>query len=120
MDRLLFRCRGKGLATPARCGSDKVMKARLAYLLAPAALALVTGCDPRPGVSPVAFDSTPRCGAEKLQGLLGQNASVLGGMEFDAPLRVIRPGMAVTMDYSPDRLNIELDEDDTIIRLWCA
>ncbi|OJD22189.1 hypothetical protein ACJ73_06465 [Blastomyces percursus] len=28
--------------------------------------------------------------------------------------RVVRPGMAVTMDYKPDRLNVHVSEDGTV------
>ncbi len=33
-------------------------------------------------------------------------------------LRVIRPGQAVTMDYSTDRVNIEVDEANRIRRVY--
>lgn len=33
-------------------------------------------------------------------------------------LRVIEPGMAVTMDYSEDRINIEIDENRKIVRFF--
>jgi Peptidase inhibitor I78 family len=35
---------------------------------------------------------------------------VLAAMTFPSPTRIIEPGMAVTMDYSPERLNIWLAE----------
>ncbi|WP_343525235.1 I78 family peptidase inhibitor [Sphingomonas sp.] len=35
-------------------------------------------------------------------------------------LRVIAPGMAVTMDYRVDRLNIETDAAGTITRIRCG
>jgi hypothetical protein len=35
-------------------------------------------------------------------------------------LRVTQPNQPVTMDYNPQRLNIDIDEDDTIIRLSCG
>lgn len=76
-------------------------------LLAPLAL---LGCvemmPPRPGPQPGPV--TDSCGAASLQYLVGQPATVLAAMTFPAPTRVIEPGMAVTMDYSPNRLNIWL------------
>ena len=60
------------------------------------------------------------CGAADLQYLMGQKARVLTTMRFSQPLRVLKPGMAVTMDYAPNRLNIELDAADTIIRVACG
>lgn len=35
-------------------------------------------------------------------------------------LRVIRPGMAVTLDYRPDRMNIQLDASERISRFYCG
>lgn len=35
-------------------------------------------------------------------------------------LRVIAPGDAVTMDYRPDRLNIETDAEGKVVRLKCG
>jgi hypothetical protein len=35
-------------------------------------------------------------------------------------VRVIRPGQAVTMDYSAQRLNVELDKADRVARLSCG
>ncbi|PKP71018.1 MAG: hypothetical protein CVT82_04100 [Alphaproteobacteria bacterium HGW-Alphaproteobacteria-4] len=60
------------------------------------------------------------CGATALQGLIGQPESVLQGMVFAGPLRVIRPGQAVTMDYSAARLNVSLDAGGRIVRVTCG
>lgn len=60
------------------------------------------------------------CGAEDLQGLVGQPVAVLDSMRFSQTLRVIYPGMAVTMDYSAKRLNIQVGDDKTIIRVSCG
>ena len=35
-------------------------------------------------------------------------------------VRIIRPGMAVTMDYRAGRLNLEVDEQGRIIRASCG
>lgn len=37
-----------------------------------------------------------------------------------ATIRVIRPGDNVTMDYRTDRLNVELDENDVVTRVYCG
>ena len=64
------------------------------------------------------------CGAAVLQGLVGQPATVLDRMKFAGPTRILRPGMAVTMDYSPSRLNIEIDGEldgaERIARVQCG
>jgi hypothetical protein len=38
----------------------------------------------------------------------------------DKPMRVIKPGMAVTMDYRPDRLNVQVGEDGKISKFTCT
>ena len=87
--------------------------------LATFALLGLTACMPAPVTStdpPVA--ST--CGAEGLQSLVGQSARVLETMKFGVVTRIITPGMAVTMDYSPERLNIEIDDAGRISRVACG
>jgi hypothetical protein len=63
------------------------------------------------------------CGAQPLQHLVGHpvpDAESLEALEGPARIRVIRPGQAVTMDHVPSRLNIELDENDIVVRLRCG
>lgn len=87
-----------------------------------AAAALLLGlaaCDlalpePPPGPAPTA------CGAPALQGLVGQDAAVLRGMTFAVQVRIIRPGDMVTEDYSEQRLNIEVDANEKISRVYCG
>lgn len=81
-----------------------------------AATLALGACVETPPTDPLA----PACGAEGLSGLVGQNRKVLETMKFANTVRVIEPGMAVTMDYNPTRLNIELDAKGTITRLTCG
>jgi hypothetical protein len=60
------------------------------------------------------------CGAAALQGLVGQNLAALPASGPWGALRVIRPGMMVTMDYSETRLNAEVDAAETILALRCG
>ncbi|HAI45589.1 MAG TPA: hypothetical protein DCM50_02620, partial [Stenotrophomonas sp.] len=71
---------------------------------------------PVPSSEPMAAgaDSAARCDAEKLNGLVGQTASeaVLAKAVKDSGARharVLKPGMAMTMDYREDRVSIEVD-----------
>ncbi len=70
--------------------------------------------------APAEPDLTASCGAEKLQGLVGQPENVVAAMSFAQPVRIIRPGTAVTMDYRPDRLNIEIDASGRVARVHCS
>ena len=60
------------------------------------------------------------CGASGFQGLVGQSGEIARMLELDQPVRVIPPNSAVTMDYRPDRINFELDEDDRIAVVRCG
>jgi hypothetical protein len=103
-----------------------IRSARLAAAgLAAAGLGLLAACtlEPPPGPpsGPLPPEPAPdACGAADLQGLVGQPAAVLAAMTFPAPTRVIRPGMAVTMDYRADRLNIEVNAAELIARVTCG
>lgn len=77
--------------------------------------ACVTGPAPVPPE-----DTLSSCGADDLQYLVGRPGVVLDGMRFSQDVRVIQPGMAVTMDYNPARLNIWLDRRDVIERVTCG
>ncbi len=67
----------------------------------------------------------PDCGADQLGGYLGQPASdsviaAIRQWRGDKPVRVLRPGMAVTMDYRPERLNVQVDGDGKIKGFSCS
>ena len=74
----------------------------------------------QPGETVATPPAEDACGATGLQNLLGQPASSLDSMRFSQPLRVIRPGMAVTMDFSAERLNIDIDQNEKISRITCG
>ena len=71
-------------------------------------------------VMPPEMPMEASCGAQGLQSLIGQDKSVLATMRLSQTFRVIEPGMAVTMDYSPQRLNIHVDKSGKIVSLNCA
>jgi len=60
------------------------------------------------------------CGADRHQNLIGQSADVLAAMTFLAPMRVIKHGMSVTMDYSEQRLNITIGKNNKISDVFCG
>ncbi|HKT85896.1 MAG TPA: I78 family peptidase inhibitor [Novosphingobium sp.] len=64
------------------------------------------------------------CGAGQLGAYIGQPASehvlsLIRQWRGDNPIRVLKPGSAMTMDYRPGRLNIFLDENDRIKEFKC-
>ena len=60
------------------------------------------------------------CDAGMLGYLVGQSISEIDVATLPQPRRIIRPGEAVTMDYREDRTNIELDDDDRVVRVYCG
>ena len=91
-------------------------------LLIPLGLAACVEAEspPYPGDIPPPLPPEDGCGAPDLQFLRGQPETVLQTMKVGVPVRIIRPGMAVTMDYNPTRLNIEIDETGEIFRISCG
>ena len=91
-------------------------------LLIPLGLAACVEAEspPYPGDIPPPLPPEDSCGAPDLQFLRGQPETVLQTMKFGVPVRIIQPGMAVTMDYNPTRLNIEIDESGNIFRISCG
>jgi len=98
---------------------------RLLFLMVLTGGALA-GCSPvtRPQVELPSTPETRRCEAP-IADLIGKPFTP--ALSADAKtrsgattVRVIRPGMAVTMDYRSDRLNIELDERDVVTKLGCS
>ena len=116
----------------------------LASICAPAlgALALaVAGCTaspgkstPPPGEAPPTPSEAPStapeagsdpCGASKLARYVdtAPTTDVLAKIQAlvgHDQIRTIRPGTAVTMDFRPDRLNLELAPDGRINRVRCG
>lgn len=64
-------------------------------------------------------DNTDPCGAQGYTALLG---SSIAAVTLPANLndRVVHAGDAVTLDYDPTRLNLELNADDMIVGLSCG
>jgi hypothetical protein len=60
------------------------------------------------------------CGDQQVTPLIGQNRSALNGLTLPPATRIIEPGMAITMDYSAQRLNVEVDGAGKITRAYCG
>ncbi|MFV0302295.1 MAG: I78 family peptidase inhibitor [Paracoccus sp. (in: a-proteobacteria)] len=75
------------------------------------ALAMLVACAPPPATGPLTCD-------DSYQSLVGSN---IGAITLPAGLthRIITPGMAVTEDYNPDRLNVHVDDKGWITRVEC-
>lgn len=96
----------------------RVMQAALTLALS-AGLAACTTTESPP--SPPA--EAGACNADAAQSLVGKPASSAEEARAASgarAMRVVRPGQAVTMDYRPDRLNVELDASDIVVRISCG
>jgi hypothetical protein len=65
------------------------------------------------------------CQADKGQWAIGQIAdeALVAKVKADTTserVRVIRPGMAVTMDYREDRVNLDVDADNRVLAVRCT
>ena len=60
------------------------------------------------------------CGAARFADLIGQEATALERELLLGPVRVIRPGDAVTMDCLPERVNFNIDDEGTIMMVDCG
>ena len=70
-------------------------------------------------------DEGDECGASLVQSFVGIRANDALRAEIASrsgarTVRWIEPGMAVTMDFRPDRLNAEMDADGVITVLRCG
>ena len=82
-----------------------------------AALLALAACVSEP---PAVAAEEDQCGASAQQGLIGQSREVLTEKSFTGPVRVIGPNQAVTMDFNPERINLETDAVGIITRVFCG
>ncbi len=84
-----------------------------------AALLGVAGCQGGTAIDSAKPDEDT-CGAAALQRYIGQPATVDDFAMAGRPVRVIPDMGAVTTDYVPNRLNVELDKTGLIKRIYCG
>ena len=93
-------------------------------LALPALCLLLVACQPTPQEAPYPGSPGPSslrpCGGDLVYSLIGQPVTSLPEVGKWGTLRVIRPGQAVTEDYSETRLNVQLDAADLIVALSCG
>ena len=93
---------------------------RFLYLLP---VALLVACDAPSPTTPIRptlpAPDEDTCGAAAYADLIGQDATALETVLIMRPVRVIRPGTAITMDFRQDRLNFQIDWANTIASIGC-
>ena len=91
-----------------------------------AVIALLAGCSSSGSSKDPAQQAGQReCNVDKLQDLVGQtiNVTLVEQVQQQAgaeQVRVLAPRAPATMDYNPQRLNIDIDDAEVILRLSCG
>jgi hypothetical protein len=92
-----------------------------------AALLLLAACAPAAAPGEAAPDQRPAasgaCNATRVANLVGQPVATAEMARIRAGARTMRictTGQPVTMDFRPDRLNVEQDASGRIVRLTCG
>jgi len=86
---------------------------------------LAAGCTTMAADEPAPGEITGSCRTEGLESFVGQAGTEEIGAEIfrksgAKKIRWIPHGAAVTMDYSPDRVNIKLDPQNKIEGITCG
>lgn len=87
------------------------------------AFGLLASCTSRfddPAISPLSVSTADACHASSYEYLTGRDATALERVYILGPVRVIRPGDAVTRDLRPARLNFQTGDDGRIARVFCG
>ncbi|MBP6596959.1 MAG: hypothetical protein KA187_05085 [Arenimonas sp.] len=98
----------------------------LALLIALSGAACASSPPAAVAQAPQAAEEPPMiCQADKGQWALGQTAddTVVARIVAETTserVRVIRPGMAVTMDFREDRVNVDVDAENRILSVRCG
>jgi hypothetical protein len=71
-----------------------------------------------PAVSGPVAGTSDACAASAHQDLIGRGAAA--SLVLPEPKRVYGPSDAVTTDFIADRLNVQLDDTDTIVAVVCG
>lgn len=65
------------------------------------------------------------CPAQHAQAVIGrrydeQTRKIVDGVVKEGKVRWIMPGSAVTQDWVPTRLNLDVGDDGRILKVWCG
>lgn len=106
------------------CASPSSGPGEAASVAAPAP-AEAPAAETAPIPPPAAEEPAMTCQADKGQWAIGQIAddALVAKVKADTTsdrVRVIRPGMAVTMDYREDRVNLDVDADNRVTGVRCT
>jgi len=99
------------------------------YLMSAAALLALVACEPTtsdgssgdaPGNGAQREARASSCGADTVQNFVGGPRSALSQTAWPAGTRFIFPGMPVTTEFLPTRLNFTIGQDGIVSKAWCG
>jgi hypothetical protein len=93
---------------------------RHALILVPAVALALAACAEMQAGSPGAAAEGRTCGADERQDWVGQSVAALNDVDLPEGSRVLFPTTPATMDYNPERLNVDVDAGDSISRVYCG
>ena len=70
--------------------------------------------------APVPSDQEDPCAAAQFDHLVGTSGDAVEESMFPKGTRVLRPGMVMTMDYRGDRLNVVINDEGEVDRVYCG
>ena len=70
--------------------------------------------------APAVADTVATCAGTDVLALVGQNVSNLPAAGPWSAVRILKPGAMATMDYSPTRLNVHVDDSGKILDMSCG
>ncbi|MEM9433576.1 MAG: I78 family peptidase inhibitor [Pseudomonadota bacterium] len=79
------------------------------------ACCVIAGCT----IDPSDIPGEQRCGAESFEYLLGEPAEILSEVTLPSFSRILRPDDVITLDFSPDRLTIDIDDLGFVASVSC-
>ena len=80
---------------------------------------ILAGCAAPPVAEPD-HGAPQGCGAGRLAGWVGQPVAALDEQYLPSTVRILAPGTPVTEDFSPSRLNVDVDAAGTITGFHCG
>lgn len=73
-----------------------------------------------PVISDAPLVGASSCNEDTFAPLVGRSLDVLQTIEIPEKTRVIAPGAIITMEYLPQRLNVEHNDSGIITKAWCG
>ena len=64
-------------------------------------------------------DPVPSCGAVSYASFIGGPVARLVATGLPKSARILRPDQAITLDYSPERLTVDVDEGGRVSSITC-